>query len=142
MVAHNQVKDRAVTAPRQVVASDITYLRLERGTFAYLYLVTGLYARRIVGWHVSRGLSHHAALHALHHVLGDTEGIVHHSDRGSQGGCNRSSQHLQPRGVYGATRCLDEAFDRPGGDVLSGGTIAPARSRASVLGIDCHRNYQ
>jgi len=40
------------------------------------------------------------------------------------GGFNRSSQHLQPRGVYGATRWMDEAVDREGCHALSGGSLA------------------
>jgi transposase InsO family protein len=90
-VAPNRLKTMTVTAPRQVVVSDITYLRLERGAFAYLFLVTDLYARHIVGWHLSRDLSHHAALQALaaaRTTLGPVTGIVHHSDRGSQYCCH------------------------------------------------------
>jgi transposase InsO family protein len=90
-VAPNLLKARTVTAPRQVVVSDITYLALPRGAFAYLFLVTDLGARHIVGWHLSRDLSHHAALQALamaHQTLGDSTGIVHHSDRGTQYCCH------------------------------------------------------
>ena len=90
-VAPNRLKTMTVTGPRQVVVSDITYLRLERGAFAYLFLVTDLYARHIVGWHLSRDLSHHAALRALdaaQQTLGPCTGIVHHSDRGSQYCCH------------------------------------------------------
>jgi transposase InsO family protein len=96
-VAPNLLRDRPVTAPRQVVVSDITYLTLPRGTFAYLFLVTDRFARYIVGWHLSRDLSHHAALLALHHAqhtLGDTRGIVHHSDRGTQYCCHAYRQQL------------------------------------------------
>ena len=96
-VAPNHVKVQSVTAPRQVVVSDITYLRLERGAFAYLFLLTDLYARRIVGWHVSKDLSHHAALQALsvaQQTLGVTAGIVHHSDRGSQYCCHAYLREL------------------------------------------------
>ena len=53
-----------VTAPRQVVVSDIPCLRLTH-TFVYRFLVTDLYSRKIVGWHVSRDLSHHAAVNAV-----------------------------------------------------------------------------
>lgn len=90
-VAPNQLKTITVTAPRQVVVSDITYLRLARGHFAYLFLVTDLFSRYILGWHVSRDLSHHAALIALdaaRQTLGATQGVVHHSDRGSQYCCH------------------------------------------------------
>lgn len=96
-VAPNRLKTMTVAGPRQVVVSDITYLRLDRGAFAYLFLVTDLYARYIVGWHLSRDLSHHAALRALamaQQTLGPCTGIVHHSDRGSQYCCHDYLQQL------------------------------------------------
>jgi putative transposase len=91
VVAPNRLATATLTGPRQAVVSDITYLRLARDTFAYLFLVTDRVARYIVGWHLSRDLSHHAALLALHqaqHTLGGTTGILHHSDRGSQYCCH------------------------------------------------------
>jgi putative transposase len=90
-VAPNLVTGCAVTAPRQVVVSDITYLRLAPGGFVYLFLVTDLFARKIVGWHLSRDLSHYGALRALQMAvesIGDVAGLVHHSDRGSQYCCH------------------------------------------------------
>lgn len=90
-VAPNRLKTLTVTAPGQVVVSDITYLHLARGLFAYLFLVTDLYSRKIVGWQVRRDLSHVGALHALDRalaVLGPPHGLVHHSDRGSQYCCH------------------------------------------------------
>lgn len=97
-VAENLVKTQTVSAPRQVVVSDITYLRLAHGAFAYLFLVTDLYARHIVGWHLRGDLSHHGALAALdaaQQTLGDCAGIVHHSDRGSQYCCHAYLRQLQ-----------------------------------------------
>lgn len=96
-VAPNRLRGVEVTAARQVVVSDITYLRLGATGFAYLFLVTDLYSRKIVGWHLSRDLSHHAALIALDNavaVLGDAEGIVHHSDRGCQYCCHEYLSYL------------------------------------------------
>lgn len=95
-VAPNLLKTTTVTAPRQVVVSDITYLRLTH-TFVYLFLVTDLYSRKIVGWHVSRDLSHYAAVIALQRAidtLGNVTGVVHHSDRGSQYCCHEYLQQL------------------------------------------------
>lgn len=96
-VAPNRLKTMTVTAPRQVVVSDITYLRLAPQAFVYLFLVTDLYSRKIVGWHVSRDLSHYAAVIALHRAietLGEVTGVVHHSDRGSQYCCHDYLQQL------------------------------------------------
>jgi transposase InsO family protein len=97
VVAPNRLKEIEVTAPRQVVVSDITYIRIGVKEFAYLFLVTDLYSRKIVGWHLSRDLSHHAALIALDNAIrqmGDVTGIVHHSDRGCQYCCHEYLKHL------------------------------------------------
>ena len=80
-----------VAAPRQVVVSDTTYLRPAHGAFVYLFVVTDLYARRIVGRHVSRDLSREGAVIALQHAvatIGQRRGIVHYCDRGSQYCCH------------------------------------------------------
>jgi putative transposase len=90
-VAPNRLKDATITGPGQAVVSDITYLRLERDRFAYLFLTTDVFSRHIVGWHLSRDLSHHSALQALHQTvttLGSSAGVLHHSDRGSQYCCH------------------------------------------------------
>lgn len=90
-VAPNRFKTMTITGPRQAVVSDITYLRLEREAFAYLFLVSDVFSRKVVGWHLSRDLSHYGALHALHGAveeLREVAGVVHHSDRGSQYCCH------------------------------------------------------
>lgn len=107
-VAPNRLRTMDVTAPRQVVVSDITYVQLGAKGFAYLFLVTDLYSRKIVGWHLSRDLSHHAALIALDNavqVLGDVAGIVHHSDRGCQYCCHEYLRYL------GAARMIPSMTD-------------------------------
>jgi transposase InsO family protein len=112
-IAPNRLRGRTVTAPRQVVVSDITYLRLAHGAFAYLFLVTDLYARRIVGWHVSRDLSHHAALLALSHaidILGTTHGVVHHSDRGSQYCCHEYLHALRAHRMLPSMTDADHCY--------------------------------
>jgi transposase InsO family protein len=96
-VAPNRLKAMDVTAPRQVVVSDITYVRVSSKGFAYLFLVTDLYSRKIVGWHLSRDLTHHAALIAVDNAvraMGDVTGIVHHSDRGCQYCCHEYLRYL------------------------------------------------
>jgi putative transposase len=82
----NLIKQLAVTAPNQVFVSDITYLETLEGA-CYLFLITDLYSRKIVGWNVSRNLSVEAAQKALKKALQDVPnpaGLIHHSDRGYQ----------------------------------------------------------
>ena len=97
-VARNEVKELEVIEPKQLVVSDITYLRLARDKFCYLFLVTEAYSRKIVGYHVSKDLSHYSALLALDMAsqeLGETTNIIHHSDRGCQYCCHEYLGHLR-----------------------------------------------
>jgi Integrase core domain len=65
--------------------------------FVYVAFIIDAFARRIVGWRVSRTADAGFVLDALEQALhqrrpAGKSGLVHHSDRGSQGGLNRSSQ--------------------------------------------------
>ncbi|MEO7997862.1 MAG: IS3 family transposase [Gemmatimonadaceae bacterium] len=122
-VAPNLVRGRPLTGPRQVLVSDITYLRLGGGRFVYLFLVTDLYARRIVGWHLSLDLSHHAALIALQHAiatLGDVTGVVHHSDRGTQYCCHAYQQLLRARHMLASMTDADHCYQNAVAERVNG----------------------
>jgi putative transposase len=91
--------NRQFKAPRPNVLwlSDFTYVATWTG-FVYVAFVIDAYARRIVGWRASRTAHASFVLDALEQALHDRRpvhrgGLVHHSDRGSQGGFKRSSQH-------------------------------------------------
>ena len=100
-VAPNLLKKVVITAPNQVFVSDITYVSM-RGGFAYLFLVTDYYSRKIVGHHLSRDLSHHSALLALQSAISniDTTGAIHHSDRGCQYCCHEFLRYLQRHKIF------------------------------------------
>jgi putative transposase len=90
--------DRNFTAsrPNQLWVSDFTYVATWRG-FVYVAFVIDVFARRIVGWRVSSSLATDFVLDALeqaiYHRCGNTpNGLVHHSDRGTQLGFKGSSQ--------------------------------------------------
>jgi len=89
-VAPNRLKNLEVDGAEEVFVSDITYLRTKKG-FVYLFLVTDLYSRKILGYHLSKDLSHHSAVIALSKAIKrvqDCRGIIHHSDRGVQYCCH------------------------------------------------------
>ena len=76
--------------PNALWVSDFTYVATWTG-FVYVAFVIDAYARRIVGWRVSRTAHAGFVLDALEQALHDRRpvhrgGLVHHSDRGSQGG--------------------------------------------------------
>ncbi len=84
-------------APNVLWASDFTYVATWQG-FVYVAFVIDVFARRIVGWRVSRTAHAGFVLDALEQAVHQRQpgtGLVHHSDRGSQGGFNRSSQHIR-----------------------------------------------
>jgi transposase InsO family protein len=77
--------------PGLVWVADITYLTLLSG-FAYLFLITDLYSKKIIGYNLSLNLKAESAIVALRMALdqwiqvGDKR-LIHHSDRGIQYGC-------------------------------------------------------
>ena len=82
----NKVKDKELTQPNQAWAADITYLR-KRDTFMYLSLITDMYSRKIVGYHLGASLATEETLKALKMALRNKPKEaqpIHHSDRGCQ----------------------------------------------------------
>src|SRR4051795_7733686 len=80
---------------RQKWGADISYVWTREG-WLYLAIVIDLFARRVVGWATSDRLHRDLALAALRKALTmrrPAAGLIHHSDRGSQGGFKRWSQH-------------------------------------------------
>jgi putative transposase len=82
--------------PNVLWVSDFTYVATWTG-FVYVAFVIDAYARRIVGWRVSRTAHASFVLDALEQALHDRRpvhrgGLVHHSDRASQGRFKWSSQ--------------------------------------------------
>ena len=76
-----------VDKPSKVWVSDITYIRIDR-RFLYLTVVMDLYDRKIIGWHLSSGLSTKVTtLPAFEKAINNrhiSDGLIFHSDRGIQ----------------------------------------------------------
>ena len=76
----------AVPAPNSGWVTDITYLWTLEG-WLYLAVILDLFSRRVVGWALSERLERGVALDALQMALTarqPPQGLLHHSDRGSQ----------------------------------------------------------
>ncbi|TAT99712.1 IS3 family transposase [Rhizobium ruizarguesonis] len=87
-------------APNRLWVSDFTYVATWQG-FVYVAFVIDAFARRIVGWRVSRTAHAGFVLDALEQALHDRRpvhggGLVHHSDRGVQYVSIRYSERLEP----------------------------------------------
>jgi len=82
----NLVKDFTPLKAHELWVSDITYIPL-KNRFAYLFLITDAYSRKIVGFHVSDDMKVSSATLALRKALAQKPPetiVIHHSDRGIQ----------------------------------------------------------
>ena len=94
-------RDFTATAPNQVWAGDITYVRTWEGWLC-LAVIIDLYSRRVVGWALGNDLRRDLVLRALYMALGlrqPGEGLVHHSDRGSQYASTEYQRLLEAREI-------------------------------------------
>jgi putative transposase len=91
-------RDFAAEAPNRLWVADISYLRCWEGLVFFAFVLDA-FSRVIVGWQLAGHMRTDLVLDALKMALArrgpgaDVE-LVHHSDRGSQGGFKWSSQHL------------------------------------------------
>jgi putative transposase len=82
----NLVKDFTPLKAHELWVADITYIPL-KNRFAYLFLITDAYSRKIVGFHVSDDMKVSSATIALKKALAQKPAetiVIHHSDRGIQ----------------------------------------------------------
>ncbi len=82
----NLVKGFSPMKAHELWVSDITYIPLKE-RFAYLFLITDAYSRKIVGFHVSDDMKVSSAVVALKKALAQKPAetiVIHHSDRGIQ----------------------------------------------------------
>jgi len=100
-VFRNLVAGLELTGPNQAWAADITYIRTDEG-FLYLSLITDMWSRKIIGFHVGESLETEGALSALAMALASLrvgEKPVHHSDRGCQYASHLYVGKLQEAGL-------------------------------------------
>jgi len=88
----NKIKEMLIDNPGLVWVSDITYLDAT-DRFAYLFLITDAYSRKIIGYSVRITLEVAGALEAAQMaanqwVRKENNNLIHHSDRGSQYCCH------------------------------------------------------
>ena len=76
--------------------------------------VIDVFARRIVGWRVARSMKAELVLDALEQALWartDTEGLIHHSDRGSQYLAIRYTERLAEAGIQCSVGTTGDSYD-------------------------------
>ena len=79
----------------------MTYIEIQGG-WLYLAVVIDLYSRQVVGWAMGRKMRDSLAVTALQMAVGRREikeGLIHHSDRGSQYASNAYQEELRKHGM-------------------------------------------
>lgn len=122
-VAPNRLREIKVTKPGEALVADITYLTLKDGKFAYLYLVTDLFSRKILAARVSADLTHYTAKLAADdalEIVGKDARPLHHSDRGSQYCCHEFLRFLADNGVKSSMTDADHCYQNAVAERVNG----------------------
>ena len=96
------------TGPDQVWVTDVTYIKTAEG-WLYLAAILDLWSRRVVGWATAPSLHATLALAALREAIRQRQppqGLLHHSDRGSQ---YVDGDYVQLLEAYGMQRSMSRA---------------------------------
>ena len=110
--------------PNVLWVSDFTYVATWVG-FVYVAFVIDAYARRIVGWRVSRSAHAGFVLDALEQAIHDRKpvwggGIVHHSDRGVQYVSIKYTERLAEAGLVPSVGSVGDSYDNALAETING----------------------
>jgi transposase InsO family protein len=106
-------RDFTATRPNELWVADFTYVATWRG-FVYVAFVIDVFARMIVGWRADNSPRTDLVLDALEQALfsrAETEGVVHHSDRGSQYLSIRYTERLAEAGMERSVGSIGDSYD-------------------------------
>lgn len=110
------------TRPNQLWVADFTYVATWSG-FVYAAFVIDVFARRIIGWRVARSMSAGLVLDALEQAIwsrSGIDGVVHHSDRGSQYLSIRYSERLAEAGAQPSVGSVGDSYDNALAETIIG----------------------
>ena len=110
--------------PNQLWVSDFTYVSTWAG-FVYVAFVIDVFARRIVGWRVSRSMRTDFVLDALEQALYARQperdaNLIHHSDRGSQYVSIRYTERLAEAGIEPSVGSKGDSYDNALAETING----------------------
>jgi len=116
-------RDFSATRPNQLWVADLTYVATWSG-FVYVALVIDAFSRFIVGWQAARSLRTDLALDALEMAIwrrqAQLDGLVHHSDRGSQYLAIRYTERLAEAGAVTSVGSVGDSYDNALAETIIG----------------------
>jgi putative transposase len=116
-------RDFSATRPNQLWVADLTYVATWSG-FVYVAFVIDAFSRFLVGWQAARSLRTDLALDALEMAIwrrqAQLDGLVHHSDRGSQYLSIRYTERLAEAGAVTSVGSRGDSFDNALAETIIG----------------------
>jgi len=116
-------RDFSAQRPNQLWVADLTYVATWSG-FVYVAFIIDAFSRFLVGWQASRSLRTDLALDALEMAIwrrqAQLDGLVHHSDRGSQYLSVRYTQRLADAGAVTSVGSCGDSFDNALAETIIG----------------------
>lgn len=106
-------QDFHAQAPNTRWVTDITYVETGEG-WLYLSAIVDLFSRRVVGWAMDQRMDRSLVLRALDMALGQrtpAQGLIHHSDRGSQYASEDYRRALTDAGITASMSRRGNCYD-------------------------------
>ncbi|MPZ16237.1 MAG: IS3 family transposase, partial [Chloroflexi bacterium] len=127
--------------PNRLWVADLTYVKTHAG-WVYVAFIIDVFSRMVVGWQASRSLRSDLAIDALEMAVHNRgadglDGLVRHSDRGSQYLSIRYSQRLDEAGAVASVGSRGDSYDNALAESMNGLYKAElVRPRGPWRGID------
>jgi putative transposase len=116
-------RDFSADRPNALWVSDLTYVATWSG-FAYVYFITDAFSRMIVGWRVASHMRTDMVLDALEMARWRRgtvlEGLISHTDAGSQFTSVRYGERLDELGAVPSIGSVGDAFDNALAEAING----------------------
>ncbi len=115
-------RDFTAMRPNQLWVADFTYVATWSG-FVYVAFVIDVYARCIVGWRVATSMRTALVLDALEQALWarkHRQGLIHHSDRGSQYLSIRYTERMADEGINASVGTTGDSYDNALAETIIG----------------------
>lgn len=111
--------ERNFTAPcpNRLWVADLTYVKTHSG-WVYAAFIIDVFSRMVVGWQLSNSLRSSLAIDALEMAIwnrtrdgGSLDGLIQHTDRGSQYLAIRYSERLAENGIIASVGSKGDSYD-------------------------------
>lgn len=119
-------RDFTASAPNQLWVADLTYVKTRTG-WVYVAFIIDVFSRFVIGWQASQSLRADLAIDALEMAVFarrrqgiDLDGVIHHSDRGSQYLSIRYTERLSDNDIVSSVGSKGDSYDNAMAESFNG----------------------